>query len=224
MTKTACPRDPATTETRAARVLVFAFLVAQGISGPGCASDGPSDPKGAQEGVVEAGGTPFAHCEPARRPSFDTEECVVERFCATMECGTPTSHFDGDGCLRPGCGSDEACGNGSRCLHTALLLREGQCVASTVGSCYQDDEVCGCMRSADCGFLAHCVPDSLYEELSLCDAASLTCEEIEGLHALVSAVNGSEPPLSFLPVLRACFDAVKDRHAELDCETPLAID
>ena len=150
------------------------------------------------EGAAPAGGgagaaptDPFASCSVPTHPcgrAGETCDCTPELLCQhlsssrALECGRPGSYFDGAGCLRQLCASDEDCATGSRCVPSGLV-DEG-CLPSALEAC--DDCMCGAF--ADCGGSITCIEEELAPPERDCDLTGSSCPESARQAALMGAL------------------------------------
>jgi hypothetical protein len=107
-----------------------------------------------------------------------TSECSFEDTCKELGCGDGFSQFDAQGCSRF-CESSADCGNGQRCRHVELVLREDECPSSgSEASCSIQNGKCSCGFTADCPLPNICVDAAQYPITLDCVLDGATCEQL----------------------------------------------
>jgi|GEM_PF-6428109 len=104
-----------------------------------------------------------------------SEPMACDASLGQDSCGGLDSKFDEHGCLRASCTTHDGCLQSERCHVPALW---GGCVSSHVGC--EDDEngVCECFTTDDCGSGGYCVPGELWpgepRQLAECNGSEPT--------------------------------------------------
>lgn len=114
-----------------------------------------TDTSGSDDDGMPTTGSPGL-CETL--PGF---ECSGPVDCDVRPCGGPLDQYDANGCLRPPCEGPDDCGAGEACFFPVEL---GGC-ASSQPICFEEDGVCGCGGSQDCGG-GYCLPEDEVPEAS----------------------------------------------------------
>jgi hypothetical protein len=141
-------------------------------------------------------------------------ECSGADTCAALDCGSASSLFDEDGCLRRQCRSADDCAAGERCLPAPVALENRDCWPSGVEGCDESNgNGCECNVYEDCIERAVCVPAADFPTSDDCPTQDLTCAEVRSAVDYVEAyIEPDDEPFADEPLeaLEACHDALID--------------
>ena len=140
--------------------------------------------------------------------------CPLTIDCEAQSCGQVPSIFDTNGCVRPTCHDEDACGDMERCF---IALDFGLCEASGT-DCADNfegpDPSCDCGGTADCNG-GHCVPALDFppgnvESLPTRASFELQCGPDDGIIVVVHVydegpLDGCTPPDGASEVLTVSF-------------------
>jgi hypothetical protein len=179
-------------------------------AGGGTAAAEGGSAGGAAGGGAAGGASGFAHCA---QPPQST--CTLENTCAALDCGSPTSLLDAEGCLRSGCTSDAGCKADERCVPSSLYT---DCVSGPLEWCYPTViSPCECSQGAACDAPIACVRSTLAPESADCDLAGLDCAALASRKRLVGDDQSRSLGAEVQVRLDACAARLDERWQVLGC-------
>ena len=180
---------------------------AAGSSGAGGAAGGGGGAAGAAGTASE-----FAHCG-ERAPS---SACSLEATCEALDCGSPASFLDAEGCFKQECRSDSNCAADERCVPSALYA---SCTSGVLEWCgpSEGESACGCSMSADCGTKATCVRLSDAPLAEACNLSGLDCPGLAYRADVLASQSSSGIDAELVALLDACAAEVERQQVALGC-------